>query len=120
MEESGIAILLRSPDGGPALHRRGGTVLVRPPEVRRGFALGEAHLRDIAPTALYFLDIPVPDDMYGRVMAECLSDGVLEKRPVRTESVGPGDSGGAAEGGTYSPEEEEEVIRALKGLGYMG
>lgn len=113
--------LVEPEDCFPAMHRREGIVIMRAEEVRGGFDLGEAHIRDIAPTALYLLDCPVPDDMDGRVLEEAFADEMIEKRPIRARHISRADvEGDGVHKRAYSREEEEDVIQALKGLGYMG
>jgi predicted AlkP superfamily phosphohydrolase/phosphomutase len=114
-------VLVEPEDCFPAMHRREGIVIMRAGELRAGFNLGEAHIRDIAPTALYLLDYPVPDDMDGRVLEEAFADKVIEKRSIAVRHVRRADvEGDDIHKRAYSQEEEEDVIQALKGLGYMG
>jgi predicted AlkP superfamily phosphohydrolase/phosphomutase len=114
-------ILIEPEDCFPAMHRREGILIMCSPEIKGGFDYGEAHIRDIAPNTLYLLDHPVPDDMDGMVLESSFTSGVMERRPIRTKHVsqdGIGEEGSRKR--AYSQEEEEDVIKALKGLGYMG
>ncbi len=113
-------ILFRPPDCFPAMHRREGVLMIRAPEALKGVDIGSAHLRDVAPTALYFLDHPVPDDMDGKVIEDCFSGEVLKNRPIKTKHVSGDEMGETGGKSAYSREEEEDIIKALKGLGYMG
>jgi predicted AlkP superfamily phosphohydrolase/phosphomutase len=113
-------ILFRPPDCFPAMHRREGILMIRAPEALKGVDIGSAHLRDIAPTALYFLDHSVPDDMDGKVLEDCFSGDVIKNRPIKTKHVSSEEMGERGGKSAYSREEEEDVIKALKGLGYMG
>jgi len=83
--------------------------------------LGKASLMDIAPTALYALGLPVPEDMDGRVLTELFDPGFLEAHPVRRSS-GPTHEPAreGAEGGDYEDAEDEEKVKErLRSLGYL-
>ncbi len=114
-------ILVEPEECFPAMHRREGILIIRAPEALEGVDFDEAHLRDIAPTALYLLDSPIPDDIDGEVLKGSFPENVIETRPIKIkhvdqEGVKEKDVGKSA----YSPDEEEDVINSLKGLGYMG
>ena len=70
---------------------------------------------DVAPTILYAMGIPVPDDMDGRVLTDIFSDAFLSERPLRERKAG----GGARKREGISPTEEEKIISQLRGLGYL-
>jgi len=52
--------------------------------VRAGGELQDIGYPDIAPTILYLLGYPVPEDLPGRVLTEAINDEFLQKFPVRT------------------------------------
>jgi arylsulfatase A-like enzyme len=84
--------------------------------IRSGVRLGPHHIIDLAPTILYLLGYPVPDDMDGRVMAEALTNGYLAKHPVR---VAASTWEAADEETDFSPSEEAVITERLKELGYL-
>jgi len=51
--------------------------------VRAGGELKDAGYLDIAPTILYLLGYPVPEDIPGKVLTEAISEDFVEKFPVR-------------------------------------
>jgi predicted AlkP superfamily phosphohydrolase/phosphomutase len=51
-------------------HRPEGILIVRGPEIRKGHRLGQAGIIDIAPTLLHILEIPIPQDMDGKVLKD--------------------------------------------------
>jgi len=115
------SILVRPEDCFPSMHRREGILIMKSPEILKGASLGDAHLRDVGPTALYLMDYSVPDDMDGKVLEDSFVEGTTQERPVKIKHVSRGDlEDGTAEKSAYSQEEEEDVMKALKGLGYMG
>lgn len=79
---------------------------------------GKTHacLIDMAPTILYLLGLPVPDDMDGRVIEEIIDPAVLAAMPITTL-----DTAGMAgtTGGGLTDAEEEELRARLEGLGYL-
>ncbi len=74
-----------------------------------------ANIVDVAPTVLQLMQLPVPDRMDGRVLAEIFSDRPAE--PLR-ESV-PAASNAYADDDAYSAEDEEAVKERLRQLGYL-
>jgi len=101
------------------MHRDNGMFVAAGPHVSRargGGAAGNPAIVDLAPTILYLLDREIPADMDGRVLEEVLDPALLASRPIR-RSEASGDSEGSAH--EYSAEEEAEVMRRLRDLGYL-
>jgi predicted AlkP superfamily phosphohydrolase/phosphomutase len=106
---------------GPTLghtghHRLEGIGALSGPHVQAGAALGEASLIDLAPTILYALGLPIPPDMDGRVLTEAFTPEFVKGTALNydTENAVRTDYGG-----TYSDDEEEQVIQRLADLGYV-
>jgi hypothetical protein len=70
----------------------------------------------MAPTILYLMGQPVPEDMDGRVLRDLFEPGFIEQNPIRTG--GSADSEGR-QGAQYSAEEAAIVEERLKALGYI-
>lgn len=51
---------------------------------RKGGSVTGATVFDIAPTVLYLLGLPVPEDMEGRLLTEAIDPQWLASNPVRT------------------------------------
>jgi len=98
--------------GDHALH---GLLLAHGNHIRRG-TIASAQIMDLAPTILYLLDLPIPEDMDGKVLLDCLDDDLTSARPVRYTA--PSDKETEV-GGGYSEEEKEELRKRLRGLGYL-
>lgn len=75
----------------------------------------EAQIADLAPTALYLLGLPVPEDMDGRVLTEIIAPDHLATHPV---TYGSATAASVSEEG-YSSEEVESVREQLRALGYL-
>lgn len=92
-------------------HDLAGIFLVAGPGIS-GAEAGEAHIEDITPTLLYLLDLPVADDMAGRVVPEVRHAlNRPEARVPTFETTGP-------ERGTDEPV-DKDTWEQLKGLGYV-
>jgi predicted AlkP superfamily phosphohydrolase/phosphomutase len=79
-----------------------------------------AALIDIAPTALYLLDQPVPFEMDGRVLLDALDAGFVAAHPVRRgaeQATYPVE--GPPQAVALTAEEEADVAARLRGLGYL-
>jgi predicted AlkP superfamily phosphohydrolase/phosphomutase len=101
-------------------HRAVGIFGARGPGLRRGLEAGELSILDIAPTVLYSLDLPLPEELQGRVPQEIYDEGVLLKQPVRRAASGA--MHGQQEELAVAPaeiEDEETVLERLRELGYI-
>jgi len=95
-------------------HRMDGIFIVSGPNVRSGIEIEKRSLMDIAPTILHLFGLPVPGEMDGQVVEEVFTKGykiryspsALGKRGQKTAFI-------------YSEEEEREVEKRLRGLGYI-
>jgi predicted AlkP superfamily phosphohydrolase/phosphomutase len=97
-------------------HTMDGIYMASGPTVRSGMTLRGANLIDVAPTLLYLMDIPIPEDMDGRVLAGTVREEHLRAWPVRmTAKVLPGQSSERA----FTADEEREILDRLTGLGYV-
>jgi arylsulfatase A-like enzyme len=84
--------------------------------VRRGGRIASAGLVDVLPTLLRLLDVPIAQDLEGRVIADALDAGFLESRPAASVATyGPLDR--PAEPG--ESELDRNVLERLRSLGYI-
>jgi predicted AlkP superfamily phosphohydrolase/phosphomutase len=97
-------------------HRRDGILIAYGAPFKKGAEIQGARLIDMAPTILYLLGQPVPEDMDGRVLEELFEPALIAEKPVQV-GVSEGSDGG--QGGQYSAEEAAIVEERLKGLGYI-
>ncbi len=98
-------------------HRLEGIVLLRGPDVQAGVELQGANIVDLAPTILYLLGLPVPDDMDGRVLVQALREERLRAQPVEFVSAASASTEEVAR--DLTKEEDEEIRDHLRGLGYL-
>jgi predicted AlkP superfamily phosphohydrolase/phosphomutase len=111
-------------------HHPQGLFAAAGPCIRKGAQIGPLRLVDMAPTFLYAMGLPVPEDLEGRVVTEAFAPDYvaanevaygpptvppahLESAPVAVAAA----SAGATEG--YDPEGQAQVMARLKALGYV-
>jgi hypothetical protein len=98
-------------------HNLKGILFLQGKDVRKGAQVNGANIIDIAPTILYLLGEPVPDDMDGRVLEQCLTEERLKRQPIQIEES---QSFTAMEAERVLSLEEEELIKdRLRDLGYI-
>jgi predicted AlkP superfamily phosphohydrolase/phosphomutase len=68
-------------------HTAEGFMIAAGPQIRSGVELSGAGIVDLAPTLLYLLGLPTPEEMDGRVLDQLIDPETLERRPVRTEPI---------------------------------
>jgi hypothetical protein len=102
-------------------HRWEGFFLAAGPGIRKGVRVDELSIVDIAPLILHRLGLPVPDDMAGRLPAEILEPGELDRRPLRRVEGRdpPAPVAMAAAGVQLDPQEQAAVMARLRALGYV-
>jgi len=106
-----------------AIHRIEGIFLAAGPNITANpEPLENLRLEDIIPTALHLMNLPVPSDMDGRVLAESIKPEYMAQHPVKygdpTERWP--DDGNATFSDEVMSEEDEELIRdRLEALGYL-
>ena len=101
-------------------HNPEGIFLAKGPGIARGVVLEQQSILDIAPTLLYSLGLPVPEDFEGDVIRAAFEPGYLQARPVES---GPATILHAM--GTVESDEEEDadseekILNRLRALGYV-
>ena len=97
-------------------HRMDGILMLAGPGIRHGHQLEGAKLIDLAPTVLAAMNVPVPDDMDGRVLVDAFDNDYFTGHPIRYAA-------GRLEelrNPIHLSQEQEEVIKErLRGLGYI-
>jgi predicted AlkP superfamily phosphohydrolase/phosphomutase len=106
------------PNKSSGTHRAQGILIIKGNGIKTNATITGAKIIDIAPTILYRLGIPVPEDMDGKVLEDAFTKEYLEQCPV-THSQAP-DIEVARGEGIFSDEESEKIKKALRDLGYVG
>jgi predicted AlkP superfamily phosphohydrolase/phosphomutase len=100
-------------------HRKDGLLLIKGPNIKKGYYIKEADIIDIAPTILYLFRHKIPFYMDGKVLTEVFDNSYVINNPVEiceTESKEPFRK---TKKGTFSEEESQEIKERLKALGYL-
>ncbi len=98
-------------------HRRDGILIGRGPMLKTAAEIDNAQLIDLAPTLLYMLGVPVPEDTDGKVLSSAFRPEFLAAHPLQT-----GDASGISEANRtsgYTDEESAKVEDRLRALGYL-
>ena len=110
--------IIRSAEHLPVgFHRSNGIFIARGSEIQQGRQIQGANIADIAPTVLYSMGLPVPDDMDGKVLREIFSEELLQRNPVEYVKADLDQEGEEEE--TYSEEESQKIKERLRSLGYI-
>ncbi|HMP72829.1 MAG TPA: alkaline phosphatase family protein [Kiritimatiellia bacterium] len=100
-------------------HRPEGIFVASGPGFRKGARLEDLSILDIAPTLLYSLGLPIPEDLEGRLIEEAFDPAHLQTQPPRKGP--PTQPPGAEDHNQAGLEEVDEniVLERLKALGYI-
>ncbi|NVM20224.1 MAG: alkaline phosphatase family protein [Desulfobacterales bacterium] len=104
---------------GTGTHRMEGVFIGYGRDIRNGIHISNARIIDVAPTVLNLMNVPIPDDMDGRVLTEIFAVHFLKDNPPLY--VGPSDQVDSDKeaDGLYSDSESAHLKEQLKGLGYL-
>jgi len=94
-----------------------GIIIIKGPEIKPGHRLVNAHIFDITPTILWLFNLPVGEDMDGKVLLDAFQESFKKKRKIRFIPTygGPPDKAKAKEPRAL----DKEVLEDLKSLGYI-
>ncbi|MGB9715796.1 MAG: alkaline phosphatase family protein [Thermodesulfovibrionales bacterium] len=101
------------------VHRLNGLFIAYGKAIKKGLSLAPLSITDLYPTILYSMGLGVPKAVDGRVVTEIFNEDFMIKNPVKYIDY-PIERDSKIPDITYEREEEEkEVAKALKGLGYI-
>lgn len=98
-------------------HRLNGIFTIKGKSIKQGTEINNARIIDLAPTVLYLLGLPIPDDMDGRILREVF-DNNISTSSIKYEKVAS-ELNKETECGIYSKAESDEIAKRLKSLGYI-
>jgi predicted AlkP superfamily phosphohydrolase/phosphomutase len=96
-----------------------GVFVAAGPGIRAGARLEELSILDVAPTVLYSLDVPIPDDLTGRLASAAFTTDHLERRPPRTTRAVGGPVLTTDVELELDADEEKTIMNRLRALGYV-
>jgi hypothetical protein len=93
----------------------------RGPGIRKGLAIDDLAILDVAPIVLHSLRLAIPEDMEGAVPASLYDKPAAAKATIRrrSDAVRSEDRNEIATVTGLSQEDEEIVLARLRELGYM-
>ena len=104
---------------GPAIeHRDYGIFLAQGPGIKQDHLIHGANLLDVTPTILSIYDLPVGEDMDGRVLLDIFEEGP-ELKTIPSWEDCAGEDGQHPEGMEINPSESREALEQLVALGYI-
>ena len=98
-------------------HRPNGIFMAFGPGIKRGHRIEGKRIIDLAPTILPLMGVPIPTDMDGECSLDLFDETFLKS--FRPSYCQPCSEETAAEK-VLSEEEEREIRKSLKSLGYLG
>jgi predicted AlkP superfamily phosphohydrolase/phosphomutase len=98
-------------------HRPEGVFVGCGPRIKKNMKV-EGNLIDLFPTILYSMNLPIPNDLDGRVMETVFTEAYSTSHPIlwQKASESTREKGGS---GSLSPVDNDKLIESLKGLGYL-
>lgn len=100
-------------------HRLDGVFLLAGGPARRNFAFDGAKIIDVAPTILYLMGQPIPDDMDGRPLLEALDPDFVARRAPEFVPADEGARGISTEDHAFTDAESQLIRQRLQALGYI-
>jgi hypothetical protein len=101
--------------GASGDHNLNGILMLKGTNIKKGVTLNKECI-DITPTVLYLLQTPIPQDIDGKILTDAFEPEYVESNPVKYEEVVAGIEQFKY---TLSKEENEDIKKRLKMLGYL-
>ncbi len=99
-------------------HRPDGVLILSGAGVKPGAQLEGASILDLAPTIMHAMNVPVPEDLDGRVLCEAFTASSPLARPVTYTPANLYKDGTSEP--DFSDQDMEQVQEKLRGWGYAG
>jgi predicted AlkP superfamily phosphohydrolase/phosphomutase len=101
-------------------HRPEGIFIAGGDAIARGTKLDELSILDVAPTLLYSLGLPIPENLEGQLVASAFEAEYISANPARAEgpTQDPDDEFDAA-ADKMAEADQDVVLERLRALGYM-
>jgi predicted AlkP superfamily phosphohydrolase/phosphomutase len=100
-------------------HSRDGVLIAQGPALKKGYAVKNAQIVDVAPTILYLLGEPKPQVMDGRVLQGAIRAEYLADNPIAFDDRDDHECRTPSQN-VYDEGEKRDIEDRLRGLGYLG
>lgn len=97
-------------------HADYGIFMAKGPHIKSGYNIHNPSIMDIAPSILYLMGIPVPEDWDGKVLTGIFKEEFLNENWLQTADTIEADK---VTEKAYSDKEEDEIKNRLRDLGYL-
>ena len=104
---------------GLGTHRIEGIFIAHGPNIKKGLKLSGTRIIDMTPTLLYLQDLPIPEDMDGKLLSHIFNEDFLTAHPVSYTSDKEMLKVNTSGEQVLSNREMDEIEEKLKGLGYL-
>lgn len=110
------------PVSDPVIPYRGGdhlpygAFLAKGPGIKPGYFAADASVLDLTPTLLYLYNLPLADDMDGRIMYDIFTDEIILNR--QAENIASYETGKRTNSSLTSSSADEDIKQQLRSLGY--
>jgi predicted AlkP superfamily phosphohydrolase/phosphomutase len=94
-----------------------GILLIKGPNIRKGYEIPRAHIYDVLPTMLYSLGMPVAKDMDGKVLTDIFDQNALSHNPV--SFIPTYEDGKRKTPAERNSAADQKLLEELKALGYI-
>jgi len=114
----GEGILGKSEYDDSGTHRPDGILVMTGPGVKQGERIQGAKVADITPTLLALAEVPVPNNLDGRILEEALSED--QKNRIQRINTSDGDAVVDEQVSELAADEISQLEERLRNLGYLG
>jgi len=117
--ECGVDVdsVFESPGWRTGGHTMQGVLVATGNHLRKNTRISGARIIDLAPTILYMMGLPIPEDMDGQILTDLFEKEFLDSNlPALTRASTPA---GRDAGCRWQAEDGEIIKRRLRGLGYI-
>ena len=97
-------------------HHPEGIVIARGTGIRQNTTVDALSILDVAPMALYAMDLPIPEDLEGQIRPELYQPEFLKSHAPKR---GSHTAAAAASAAPACPPEDLDVLEKMKTLGYL-
>ncbi len=105
-----------------ASHRLDGVLMMSGGPLLKDYSFEGARIIDVAPTVLYLMGLPIPNDMDGHVLIDAISDDFLVANRPQIEDIDADEDENldfAESRRAFNEEESDLIAKRLQALGYL-